>query len=119
MPRPIAHCVRHGNVPQARADLEWGVMSDRATRRVAVGDLRMLMERMLTAAGCQPEVAAPAAGVVLEADLRGIGLQGLDHIHTMIRGLRNGKIRPDGKPQIVREGSGFEVLMNMVESAGP
>ncbi len=85
-------------------------MKDRSTRIVDVKVLRDLMERLLAAAGCGSEVAVVAADAFLEADLRGIGLQGLDHMPTMIRGLRNGRIKPDGKPQIVKEGPAFALV---------
>lgn len=65
--------------------------------------LRDLMVRLLTAAGCAPDAAATAAEVFLTADLRGLGVQGLDHLPTMIRNLRSGKINPKGVPRIVRE----------------
>lgn len=85
-------------------------MKDRSTRIVDVKVLRDFMERLLAAAGCGSEVAVVAADAFLEADLRGIGLQGLDHMPTMIRGLRNGRIKPDGKPQIVKEGPAFALV---------
>ena len=65
--------------------------------------LRALMESLLKAAGCGPNVASEVAKVFLEADLRGVGLQGLDHMPTMIRGLRTGRINPHGKPRIIKE----------------
>lgn len=85
-------------------------MKDRSTRIVNVKVLRDLMERLLVAAGCGAEAAAVAADAFLEADLRGVGLQGLDHMPTMIRGLRNGRIRPDAEPKIVKEGPAFALI---------
>ena len=55
-------------------------MADRPTRRVDAEVLRDLMERMLMAAGCPQDLAGQAATVHLEADLRGYGVQGLDHM---------------------------------------
>jgi L-2-hydroxycarboxylate dehydrogenase (NAD+) len=85
-------------------------METRPTRLVDVDVLRNLMERLLVAAGCGPETAATAANVFLEADLRGVGLQGLDHMPSMIRGLRKGTINPNGRPRIVKEGEAFVLV---------
>src|SRR6516165_9431583 len=85
-------------------------MADRTTRVVKPDILRDLMARMLRAAGCEAQAAATAAGVFLEADLRGIGLQGLDHLPTMIRALRSGRTNGSGRPQIVREGDAFALI---------
>ena len=52
-------------------------MAERTTRTVEIDVLRDLMERLLKAAGCSADNAATSATVFLEADLRGIGLQGL------------------------------------------
>jgi L-2-hydroxycarboxylate dehydrogenase (NAD+) len=78
-------------------------MDERPTRIVAVAVLRDLVQRLLAAAGCGPEAAAMAADVFVTADLRGTGVQGLDHLPSMIRGLSNGKIDPHGRPRVVRE----------------
>ena len=82
-------------------------MAERATRTVEIDVLRDLMERLLQAAGCSADNAATSATVFLEADLRGIGLQGLDHMPTMIRDLQTGRIKGDAKPRIVKEGAAF------------
>ena len=78
-------------------------MKDRSTLIVDAKVLRDLMERLLAAAGCGAEAVVVAADAFLEADLRGVGLQGLDHMPTMICGLRNGRIRPDAEPRIVKD----------------
>jgi L-2-hydroxycarboxylate dehydrogenase (NAD+) len=78
-------------------------MEERSTRIVPVEVLRDLVQRLLAAAGCGPEAGATAADVFVTADLRGTGVQGLDHLPTMIRGLRNGKIDPSGRPRVARE----------------
>ena len=85
-------------------------MAERGTRIVKPDILRDLMERMLRAAGCEAQAAATAADVFLEADLRGIGLQGLDHLPTMIRSLRSGRTNGSGRPRIVREGDAFTLI---------
>lgn len=85
-------------------------MQSRKTRTVDVDVLRDLMERILRAAGCGTESATTAANVFLEADLRGVGLQGLDHMHTMVQNLRMGRINPNGKPRIVKEKDAFALV---------
>ena len=85
-------------------------MADRPTRVVAVADLRGLMRRLLMASGCDDEISAEAAEVFLEADLRGIGLQGLDHLATLLDDLRTGNVDPNGRPELVKEGPGTAVV---------
>ena len=75
----------------------------RRSRLVEVDVLRDLMECLLKAAGCGAQVASQVARVFLEADIRGVGLQGLDHMPTMIRGLRTGRINPAGDPFVIKE----------------
>jgi LDH2 family malate/lactate/ureidoglycolate dehydrogenase len=83
---------------------------ERRTRLISAEALRDLMDRMLRAAGCDTDAAAIAADVFLEADLRGVGLQGLDHLPTMIRSLRAGKTLGRGKPRIVKKGPAFALV---------
>jgi L-2-hydroxycarboxylate dehydrogenase (NAD+) len=85
-------------------------MKPRKTRTVQPQTLRELIEKLLRASGCDAEGATVAAGIFLEADLRGIGLQGLDHLPTMIRALRSGKIDPAGKPRTMKEGDAFALV---------
>jgi L-2-hydroxycarboxylate dehydrogenase (NAD+) len=85
-------------------------MTERPTRIVKHEVLRDLMERLLGAAGCTEVNAREAAEVFLEADLRGIGLQGLDHLFTMIEDLDHGAIDGAGRPEIVKEGAATAVV---------
>lgn len=85
-------------------------MANRPTRNVKIEDLRDLMIRMFVAAGCERSNAETAAEVFLEADLRGINFQGLDHMPDLIRGLRNGKIKGNGKPEVVKEGDAYILI---------
>lgn len=78
-------------------------MNGRPTRTIAVATLRDFMERLLVAAGASAENARDCAGVFLEADLRGITLQGLDHMSSMLRSLRNGKMAGAARPVIACE----------------
>ena len=72
--------------------------------------LRDFMQRLLQAAGCPNESAGIAADAFLEADLRGIGLQGLDHLPSMIRELRLGHIDPAGMPRIAKDGPAYLLI---------
>jgi ureidoglycolate dehydrogenase (NAD+) len=85
-------------------------MDGRPTRIVEVDTLRDLMERLLRVAGCDEENAKIVASVFLEADLKGIGLQGFDHMPSMLANLRTGRTNPIGKPRIVDEGDAFAVV---------
>lgn len=85
-------------------------MAGRPKRTVKIEDLRDLMIRLFVAAGSDRSNAETSAEIFLEADLRGINFQGLDHMPDMVRGLRNGKIKGDGKPEIVKEGDAFILI---------
>ena len=85
-------------------------MSERPTRIVKPEVLRDLMERLLRAAGCTEVNARGTAEVFLEADLRGIGLQGLDHLFSMLADLGRGTIDGAGRPEIVKEGAATAVV---------
>lgn len=79
-------------------------MTERPTRIVKPEVLRDLMERLLSAAGCTDVNARETAEVFLEADLRGIGLQGFDHLFDMLDDIRRGAIDGTGRPEVVKEG---------------
>lgn len=85
-------------------------MTERKTVIVSVPVLRDYMERLLLSVGCERINAEIAADVFLEADMRGVGLQGLDHMHSMIRGIRNGHIDPKGIPRVKNEGAAFVLI---------
>ena len=86
-------------------------MATRALRTVEIDVLRDVMERLLVAVGCKPDVAAPIADIFLEADLRGVSTQGLHHlVHIMIETFRAGKIAADAKPRIVKQGPAFALI---------
>jgi LDH2 family malate/lactate/ureidoglycolate dehydrogenase len=80
-------------------------MTERPIRIVKHEVLRDLMERLLRAAGCSDVNARETAEVFLEADLRGIGLQGLDHLFSMLGDLGRGTIDGAGRPEVVKEGA--------------
>ena len=50
--------------------------------------LRQVMDDLLRVGGCPGDTRAIAAEVFLEAELRGIGLQGIDYMPTLIPHIR-------------------------------
>ena len=62
-----------------------------------------LLERLLQAAGCSPQNAGVVARGFIEADERGLALQGLDHIWTTLGDLRLGRMNGNSRPRIVKE----------------
>jgi LDH2 family malate/lactate/ureidoglycolate dehydrogenase len=82
----------------------------RKTVKISVNALRDYMFRILRAAGCDPENAKIAAEIFLEADMRGVSFQGLDHMHTLLSGIRNGHIDPTGQPRIVKDSDAFALI---------
>ncbi len=70
---------------------------------VPVPVLKDLLERLLRAAGCSSANAEIVAEGFLDADLRGHGLQGLDHIWTTLGDLRLGKMNGRARPRLARE----------------
>ena len=83
---------------------------ERPTRIVKSEVLRDIMERILIAAGCNSENAREATQVFLEADLRGFGLQGLDHLATLVTDLKLGTVKGRARPVIAREGSAYALV---------
>ena len=65
--------------------------------------MHQLMDELLGACGCPEDARATAAEVFLEAELRGIGLQGIDYMPYLITNLRNGNIDPRGRARLVKE----------------
>jgi LDH2 family malate/lactate/ureidoglycolate dehydrogenase len=72
-------------------------------RVVEAEELRAVIDRLLTAAGCGPDAAAQTADVLLEGDLRGYAFQGVFHLPAMLRALRDGQMNPAGAPRVLRE----------------
>ena len=82
----------------------------RPTLRVGADPLRALMEQLLGGCGCPDDLAAAAAEVFLEAELRGIGVQGIDYMPYLIANLRAGNIDPAGRPHVVTESAGTALV---------
>jgi LDH2 family malate/lactate/ureidoglycolate dehydrogenase len=70
---------------------------------VPVPVLQDLLEHLLIAAGCSPANARITAEGFLDADIRGLALQGLDHIWTTLGDLRMGRMNGGAEPRVVRE----------------
>ena len=64
-------------------------------RQVRPEALRQLMERLLVACGTTEEIAPVQADMHLEADLRGMDIQGLDHMFTLLEDVRAGAYRSE------------------------
>ncbi|MGH6954325.1 MAG: Ldh family oxidoreductase [Alphaproteobacteria bacterium] len=80
-------------------------MLNHRTRCVPIAVLRDYMVRLLEAVGFDRETAGIVAGVHLESDLRGVGVQGLNHlVNSHLKKYRDGKADPRAKPEIVKEG---------------
>lgn len=79
-------------------------------RTISVEELREYMRAVLVAAGCDDENAAVAAEVFLAADVRGVGLQGLDHMPTLLDALRDGRVDGRARPRVVEESAGAVLI---------
>jgi LDH2 family malate/lactate/ureidoglycolate dehydrogenase len=71
--------------------------------RVREEDLRSFVARLLQAAGASSPNAKAAATMLVEADLRGVGIQGVDYAYMLLDSLKRGIINGKAKPQIVHE----------------
>ena len=90
----------------------------RPCTNVEVAELRRFVEDLLRAAGCDIGVARATADVFVEADLRGFDLQGLDHVPTVLKEIRAGKVRPEARP-VVRAKEGSTAIVDARRAPGP
>jgi len=81
-----------------------------ATVAVSVDNLREYMRCLLVAAGCNARNATGAAEGFLYADLSGVGLQGLDHMPTLLDALRDGRVDGNGAPHVAHERAGTALV---------
>ena len=86
---------------------DWG---DHPVRRMPVARLRELLRRILVAAGCNEENARASAEGFVEADMRGVGRQGADHIGNLLEDLEAGIVNGSARPAVAREGPAFAVV---------
>lgn len=80
--------------------------SQRPTLLIPADALRQAATDILAGAGATPAAAATAADVFVEADLRGVGLQGVDYLPLMARALMSGRIKSEAAPKVVLESEG-------------
>ena len=71
--------------------------------RLKANDLYKFMRNLMIAAGANIECAEAAAQIHLEADLRGVNLQGADYLPYTIKNLERGIIDGMAKPSVVKE----------------
>ena len=77
------------------------------------------MTDILRAVGLDAATADTLAGIHLEADLRGVSVQGLNHlINSHIQDIESGRIDPAARPEVVREGPG-QALIDGRSATGP
>ena len=86
---------------------DWG---DHPVRQVPVARLRELLRRILIAAGCSPENAEASAAGFIEADMRGVGRQGADHIGNLLQHLETGVVDGVARPVVAKEGTAYAVV---------
>jgi LDH2 family malate/lactate/ureidoglycolate dehydrogenase len=78
--------------------------------RVDTGRLRRFVSAVYEDAGLSPQDAAVAAEAMVRTDERGQPTHGVWFLPTYCESLRNGAIRADAKPRILRETPGTAVL---------
>jgi LDH2 family malate/lactate/ureidoglycolate dehydrogenase len=71
--------------------------------RVPAEELRRFVAKLLEAAGASPSNAQAAAAMLVEADLRGVGIQGVDYAYMLLDSLKRGIINGKAEPDIVQE----------------
>lgn len=86
---------------------DWG---DNPVRRVPVNVLSDYLKQMLISAGCNEDNAQAAAAGFVEADMRGVGRQGADHMGNLFQHLSQGAINGAGQPVVARQGPAFAVV---------
>ena len=78
-------------------------MADRPTTTVPASKLRKLIEDLLRATGCSENNLNAASEVFIEAELRGVGVQGIDYLPYMIQNIRKGNLDTQAEPHVVKE----------------
>lgn len=86
-------------------------MLNTTSRPVKVDVLRAFMEDILGAVGFDGDTAAVIADIHMESDLRGIHVQGFNHlINTHVQKYMAGKSDPRAKPVVAKEGPSFALI---------
>jgi LDH2 family malate/lactate/ureidoglycolate dehydrogenase len=78
-------------------------LSERPTIRIEARELERLARDLLVAAGAEAGHAAIAAELFVEADLHGVGAQGVDYLYYAMDGLKRGLIDGAATPTIAHE----------------
>jgi LDH2 family malate/lactate/ureidoglycolate dehydrogenase len=73
-------------------------------------ELRQFMVDLLTAAGASMAAAQAAAEVHLDADMKGMGVQGFDYLPYTLTSLKRGLIDGRAEPQIVRRNAASALI---------
>ncbi len=86
-------------------------MLNTTSRPVKIDTLRTFMEDILGAVGFDGETAAVIADIHLESDLRGVHVQGFNHlINTHVQKYMAGKADPRAKPVVAKDGPSFALI---------
>ena len=86
-------------------------MLNTTSRPVKIDTLRTFMEDILGAVGFDGETAAVIADIHLESDLRGVHVQGFNHlINTHVQKYLAGKADPRAKPVVAKDGPSFALI---------
>jgi len=86
-------------------------MITQRTRTIEIEVLRGLMMEMLHAVGCDEQIAETVADIHLEADLRGVSVQGFNHlVNSHLPEMHAGRIDPAGRPSVVREAETYALV---------
>jgi len=75
----------------------------RTTIKISASDLNLYAKNLLVAAGADEADAETAAAIFVEADLKGIGVQGVDYLFYIINCLKRGIIDGSAKPTIIKQ----------------
>ena len=84
------------------------------TIRYRAGDLRTFAYTLLCKKGMQSDLAGTVANVLLEGDLLGHTTHGLQLLEPYLNELDEGKMTPEGDPEIVQD-HGMSVLLMMID----
>ncbi|MEM7120508.1 MAG: Ldh family oxidoreductase [Pseudomonadota bacterium] len=86
-------------------------MLNTTSRPVKIDVLRAFMEDILRAVGFDDETAGTLADIHLESDLRGVYVQGFNHlINTHVQKYMAGKADPSAKPVVAKEGPSYALI---------
>jgi len=77
--------------------------NSRPSVKINCTDLVLLAQDLLVAAGADVSNAKAAAEIFVEADLRGMGVQGVDYVYYVLDCLKRGIIDGKAKPTIERQ----------------